>query len=56
MCSLEWGGLLVTMVLGLLGMAASLPIGIVLAFGRQSTLPIIRWFSTGLIEIVRGSP
>lgn len=54
--SLEWGGLLVTMVLGVLGMAASLPIGIVLAFGRQSTLPIVRWFSTGLIEITRGVP
>ena len=54
--SLEWGGLLVTMVLGVVGMAASLPIGIVLAFGRQSTLPIIRWFSTGLIEITRGVP
>ena len=54
--SLEWGGLLVTMVLGIVGMAASLPIGIVLAFGRQSTLPVVRWFSTGLIEITRGVP
>ena len=54
--SLEWGGLLVTMVLGVVGMAASLPIGIVLAFGRQSTLPIVRWFSTGLIEVIRGVP
>ena len=54
--SLEWGGLLVTMVLGVLGMAASLPIGIILAFGRQSTLPIVRWFSTGFIEVIRGVP
>ena len=54
--SLKWGGLLVTMVLGIIGMAASLPIGIVLAFGRQSTLPIVRWFSTGLIEVTRGVP
>ena len=54
--SLGWGGLLVTMVLGIIGMAASLPIGIVLAFGRQSTLPVVRWFSTGLIEVIRGVP
>ena len=51
-----WGGFLVTMILGLVGIAASLPIGIVLAFGRQSTLPIVRWFSTGLIETARGVP
>lgn len=54
--SLEWGGLLVTCVLGFLGMAASLPLGILLAFGRQSTLPIVRWFSTGFIELIRGVP
>ncbi len=54
--TLQWGGLLVTMILGTIGMIMSLPIGIVLAFGRQSTLPIVRWFSTGFIEGIRGVP
>ena len=54
--SLDWGGLLITSVLGILGIAASLPLGILMAFGRQSTLPIVRWFSTGFIELIRGVP
>ena len=54
--TLQWGGLLVTMILGTIGMVMSLPIGIILAFGRQSTLPIVRWFCTGVIEGLRGVP
>ena len=51
-----WGGLLVTLVVASAGIAASFPLGIALALGRRSQLPIVRWLSTGYIEIVRGVP
>lgn len=52
----DWGGLLVTLVVACVGIAASFPIGIVLALGRQSDLPIIKWASITFIEFVRGVP
>jgi|GEM_PF-27458 len=52
----EWGGLLATMVNGVVGITASLPIGIVLALGRRSNMPIIRVLCTAFIETVRGVP
>lgn len=51
-----WGGLLITLVIALVGIIASLPIGILLALGRRSTMPVIRSFSTIYIEIWRGVP
>lgn len=51
-----WGGLLVTLVVAVTGIAASLPLGVMLALGRRSQLPVIRWLSTGFIEVVRGVP
>jgi general L-amino acid transport system permease protein len=51
-----WGGLLVTLVISSTGIAAALPIGILLALGRRSAMPIVRWLSVGFIEIVRGVP
>ena len=51
-----WGGLLVTLVIASTGIAAALPIGILLALGRRSPMPIVRWLSIGFIEIVRGVP
>jgi general L-amino acid transport system permease protein len=51
-----WGGLLVTLVVACVGIAASFPLGILLALGRRSELPIIRYASIGFIEIVRGVP
>ena len=51
-----WGGLLVTLVVASVGIAASLPLGTVLALGRRSELPVVRWLSVGFIEIVRGVP
>jgi general L-amino acid transport system permease protein len=51
-----WGGLLVTLVISSAGIAAAFPIGIVLALGRQSPMPIVRWVSIGFIEFVRGVP
>jgi general L-amino acid transport system permease protein len=51
-----WGGLLVTLVIAVTGIAASLPIGIALALGRRSALPVVRFFSIVFIEFWRGVP
>lgn len=51
-----WGGLLVTLVVACVGIAASFPLGILLALGRRSHLPVIRYASIGFIELVRGVP
>jgi general L-amino acid transport system permease protein len=51
-----WGGLLVTLVVAVIGIVASMPIGIALALGRRSTIPLIRVFSVAFIEFWRGVP
>lgn len=52
----QWGGLLVTLVIALVGIVASLPIGVLLALGRRSEMPIIKSLSTIYIEVWRGVP
>ncbi|MDJ0929831.1 amino acid ABC transporter permease [Breoghania sp.] len=52
----NWGGLLVTLVIAVTGIAASLPIGIVLALGRRSKMPVVRLVSVIFIEFWRGVP
>ncbi len=52
----EFGGFMLTLVIGVTGIAFSLPIGILLALGRQSQLPIIRLLCVGFIEFIRGVP
>jgi general L-amino acid transport system permease protein len=51
-----WGGLLLTFLLALVGIVASFPIGVALALGRQSSLPVVKVFCTVFIEMVRGVP
>lgn len=51
-----WGGLLVTLVVAIAGIVVSLPLGILLALGRRSTLPAVRILSTVFIEFWRGVP
>ena len=51
-----WGGLLVTLVVSVTGIVTSMPVGIALALGRRSTIPLIRVFSTTFIEFWRGVP
>jgi general L-amino acid transport system permease protein len=51
-----WGGLLVTLVISVTGIVASMPIGIALALGRRATIPLIRIFSIAFIEFWRGVP
>ena len=52
----QFGGFMLTLVVGITGIAFSLPIGILLALGRQSKLPIIRVFCVSFIEFIRGVP
>jgi len=51
-----WGGVLVTVVVTTVGIVTSLPIGIVLALGRRSDMPVVRLMSVVFIEFVRGVP
>jgi general L-amino acid transport system permease protein len=51
-----WGGLLVTLVITFVGIIGALPLGILLALGRRSSLPLVRWFSVIFIEFWRGVP
>jgi general L-amino acid transport system permease protein len=51
-----WGGLLVTLVVSVTGIVTSMPVGIALALGRRSTIPLIRIFSITFIEFWRGVP
>jgi general L-amino acid transport system permease protein len=51
-----WGGLLVTLSLSFVGIAVSLPLGILLALGRRSKMPIIKTLCVVFIETVRGIP
>ncbi|WP_237481568.1 amino acid ABC transporter permease [Lichenibacterium dinghuense] len=51
-----WGGVTVTLLLSLVGIVFSLPLGVLLALGRRSPLPIVNAVCTGFIEIVRGVP
>ncbi len=52
----KWGGLLLTLVIATVGIVASFPIGVLLAMGRQSKLPIIKTLSIFYIELIRGVP
>ncbi len=52
----KWGGLLVTLVLGCTGIALAFPLGIILALGRRSNLPVISMLCTLFIEFIRGVP
>ena len=52
----NWGGLLLTLILAAIGIVACFPLGVLLALGRRSQLPAIRWTSTIYIETVRGVP
>jgi general L-amino acid transport system permease protein len=51
-----WGGILVTLLVATVGIVFSLPFGILLALGRRSKLPILRFGSVIFIEFVRGVP
>jgi len=51
-----WGGVFVSLLVAIVGIVVSLPLGILLALGRRSALPALSVASAGFIEIVRGVP
>ncbi len=52
----KWGGLLLTLVIATVGIVVSLPLGVILALGRRSTMPVVRFLSIVFIEFWRGVP
>jgi len=52
----DWGGLVLTLFLAVISIVLSFPLGILLALGRQSSLPVVKLLSTLYIEIIRGLP
>ncbi|MBE0490886.1 MAG: amino acid ABC transporter permease [Sulfurospirillum sp.] len=52
----KWGGLMLTVVVAAVGIICSFPIGIIVAFGRASDLPIIRSICITYVEFIRGVP
>ena len=51
-----WQGLLLTVLMAVTGIVLCFPFGVLLALGRQSSLPVVRWLSTVYIEVIRGVP
>jgi len=51
-----WGGLLLTLILAVFPIIASFPLGVLLALGRRSKLPVVKAFCVGYIELIRGVP
>lgn len=51
-----WNGLLLTLLAAVTSIVLAFPLGVLLAVGRQSSLPVVRWLCTLYIEIVRGLP
>jgi len=51
-----WGGLMVTLIISFIGIAVSLPFGILLALGRRSQMPILKTVCVAFIELIRGVP
>jgi general L-amino acid transport system permease protein len=52
----EWGGFMLTLILSVVGIAVSFPLGVALALGRRSRLPAIKYVCIAFIEVVRGAP
>ncbi|MEB3300416.1 MAG: amino acid ABC transporter permease [Cyanobacteriota bacterium] len=52
----EWGGLLLTLLAASFAILLCFPLGVLLALGRRSELPLLRWASVVYIEFIRGAP
>ena len=52
----EWGGLMLNVFLAVAGITLCFPLGVLLALGRRSKLPLIRWLCVAYIELFRGVP
>jgi general L-amino acid transport system permease protein len=51
-----WGGLPLTLFLSAIGLVVAFPLGILLALGRRSHMPVVRMLCVGYIELIRGVP
>ena len=51
-----WSGVMLTLLLALVGIGASFPLGVLLALGRRSELPVVKVICTMYIEGIRGVP
>ena len=56
MASKQFGGFMLSIVIGMTGIAFSLPLGVVLALGRRSDMPLVKAICVGFIEFIRGVP
>ena len=54
--TLHWGGLMLNLLLAVAGIVISFPIGIALALGRRSNLPVVKLLCVVFIEVFRGVP
>ena len=52
----DWGGLQLNLFLTVAGIMFAFPLGLVLALGRRSSLPVVRTISVAYIEFIRGVP
>ncbi|GAB3667281.1 amino acid ABC transporter permease [Ramlibacter alkalitolerans] len=52
----QWGGLLLTLAATLVTFVTALPLGLLLALGRRSRLPVLRWLCAGFVEGMRSVP
>ena len=52
----QWGGLMLNVIVAVAVISLSFPLGILLALGRRSSLPVVSWFCVGFIELIRGVP
>jgi general L-amino acid transport system permease protein len=52
----DFGGFMISIIIGVTGIVLSLPMGILLALGRQSDMPLVKWICVGFIEFIRGVP
>ena len=52
----QFGGIMLTLIIGVTGISFSLPIGVLLALGRRSNLPVLRILCATFIEFIRGVP
>jgi general L-amino acid transport system permease protein len=52
----EWQGLLLTLLTAIASIVLCFPIGVLMALGRRSALPVVRWLSVAYIELFRGVP
>jgi general L-amino acid transport system permease protein len=51
-----WGGFLINFYIAILSIILCFPLGVLLALGRRSSLPVVRFLATSYIELVRGAP